>query len=591
MPIVSRDFMGIDDESKLAQAWPVMSLDDCHSIMTRPGSPFEMVELNIRGVPTRTWKNGIPTLREVFLAGRSHGAKTFLIYENDRVSYEAFSRATLTLAHELIARGLQKGDRVAIAMRNLPEFAVSFFAATIAGGVATPLNAWWTAPELHYGLVDSGSRFGLLDAERLTRIADQLTGCAGLEGIFVCRSANEGSLYDPRALRLEDVIGEPNTWADLPELPMPDVTLHPEDDASIFYTSGTTGLPRGALGTHRNATSNIMAVAFASTRSFVRRGEKPPESNPTAMRRCTLLTIPLFHTTACLATLVSALFAGGALVLMRRWDPELALQLIEREKVTVVSGVPTIAWQLIEHPARDRFDLSSLENIFYGGAPASPDLVKQIRATFPNVMPGSGWGMTETSAAFTNHLAEDYLTRPDSCGPPLPVCELKVTGPSGETLPRGEIGDLWAKGPNVVKGYWNDPEATAATFVDGWVRTGDVGKLDEEGFCYILDRAKDIIIRGGENIYCVEVENVLYEHPAVVDAALVPMPHKLLGEEPGAVVTLKREVDASEADLKAFVAARLAQYKVPGRILFWPEPLPRNANGKILKRELKKMFE
>jgi steroid-24-oyl-CoA synthetase len=367
--------------------------------------------------------------------------------------------------------------------------------------------------------------------------------------------------------------------------------LHPEDDASIFYTSGTTGLPRGALGTHRNATSNIMAVAFASTRSFVRRGETPPESNPTAMRRCTLLTIPLFHTTACLATLVSALFAGGALVLMRRWDPELALQLIEREKVTVVSGVPTIAWQLIEHPARDQFDLSSLENIFYGGAPASPDLVKQIRTTFPNVMPGSGWGMTETSAAFTNHLAEDYLTRPDSCGPPLPVCELKVTGPSGETLPRGEIGDLWAKGPNVVKGYWNDPKATAATFVDGWVRTGDVGKLDEEGFCYILDRAKDIIIRGGENIYCVEVENVLYEHPAVVDAALVPMPHRLLGEEPGAVVTLKRDAEASEAELKAFVAARLASYKVPGRILFWPEPLPRNANGKILKRELKKMFE
>jgi long-chain acyl-CoA synthetase len=206
-------------------------------------------------------------------------------------------------------------------------------------------------------------------------------------------------------------------------------------------------------------------------------------------------------------------------------------------------------------------------------------------------MPGTGWGMTETSAAFTNHLAEDYLTRPDSCGPPVPVCELKVTGPSGETLPRGEIGDLWAKGPNVVKGYWNDPKATAAAFVDGWVRTGDVGRLDEEGFCYILDRAKDIVIRGGENIYCVEVENVLYEHPAVVDAAIVSVPHRLLGEEPGAVVTLKRDAAADEAELRAFATARLASHKVPVRILFWPEPLPRNANGKILKRELKKMFE
>jgi long-chain acyl-CoA synthetase len=429
-----------------------------------------------------------------------------------------------------------------------------------------------------------------LDTERLTRIADQLPGCAGLEKIYVCRSG-EGALHDMRALRLEDILGAPNTWRDLPDLPVPEVSLHPEDDATIFYTSGTTGLPRGALGTHRNATSNIMAVAFATTRSFVRRGETPPEANPTAMRRCTLLTIPLFHTTACLATLVSALFAGGALVLMRRWDPELALQLIEREKVTVVSGVPTIAWQLIEHPARNEYNLSSLENIFYGGAPASPDLVKQIRETFPGVMPGTGWGMTETSAAFTNHLAEDYLTRPDSCGPPVPVCELKVTGPSGETLTRGEIGDLWAKGPNVVKGYWNDPKATAAAFVDGWVRTGDVGKLDEEGFCYILDRAKDIVIRGGENIYCVEVENVLYEHPAVVDAAIVSVPHRLLGEEPGAVVTLKRDAAADEAELRAFATARLASHKVPVRILFWPEPLPRNANGKILKRELKKMFE
>jgi long-chain acyl-CoA synthetase len=590
MPIGSRDFMGIDDESKLARAWPVMSLEDAHSIMTRPGSPFEIVEMNIRGVPTRTWKNGIPTLREVFLAGRAHGDKTFLIYENDRVSYEAFTRATLTVAHELLARGLQKGDRVAIAMRNLPEFAVSFFAATLVGGVATPLNAWWTAPELHYGLIDSGARFGIMDGERLTRVAEQLSGCAGLEGIYVCRS-DEGPLYDRRALRLEDIIGPPNAWGELAELPIPNVPLHPEDDASIFYTSGTTGLPRGALGSHRNATSNIMAVAFATMRSFVRRGETPPDANPTAMRRCTLLTIPLFHTTACLTTLVSALFLGGALVLMRRWDPELALQLIEREKVTVVSGVPTIAWQLIEHPSRDQYDLSSLENIFYGGAPASPDLVKQILATFPKVMPGTGWGMTETSAAFTNHMAEDYLARPDSCGPPLPVGELKITGPSGEILPRGAVGDIWAKGPNVVKGYWNDPKSTGAAFVDGWVRTGDVGRLDEEGFCYILDRAKDVIIRAGENIFCVEVENALYEHPAVIDAALVPVPHRLLGEEPGAVVTLKRDTEATEAELKAFVSAKLAAFKVPTRILFWPDPLPRNANGKILKRELKKMFE
>jgi long-chain acyl-CoA synthetase len=580
----------VDADAKLARAWPVMSLEDAHSIMTRPGSPFEIVEMNIRGVNTRTWKNGIPTLREVFLAGRAHGDKTFLIYENDRVSYEAFTRATLALAHELLERGLQKGDRVAIAMRNLPEFAVSFFAATIVGGVATPLNAWWTAPELHYGLIDSGARFAIMDIERLTRVNEQLAGCAGLERIYVSRSGG-GALNDSRALRLESLIGSPNTWSALPDRPIPNVSLHPEDDASIFYTSGTTGLPRGALGTHRNATSNIMAVAFASSRTFVRRGETPPDANPTGLRRCTLLTIPLFHTTACLTTLVSALFAGGKLVLMRRWDAELALQLIEREQVTVVSGVPTIAWQLIEHPSREQYDLSSLENVFWGGAPASPELVRLVKEAFPRAQPGAGWGMTETSAATTNHMAEDYLNRPESCGPPVPVCELKITGPDGETLPPEHVGDLWAKGPNVVKGYWNDPKATAAVFVDGWVRTGDVAKLDAEGFCYILDRAKDIVIRGGENIYCVELENALYEHPAVVDAAIVPIPHKTLGEEPGAVVTLKRDAQATEAELIAFVGRKLASFKVPTRILFWPEPLPRNANGKILKRELKKMFD
>jgi long-chain acyl-CoA synthetase len=575
---------------QMARAWPVMSLEDCHSIMTRPGSPFEIVEKNIRGVDIRTWKNALATLREVFVGGRVHGSKTFLIYENDRVSYEAFTRATITLAQTLLDRGLQKGDRVAIAMRNLPEFAVSFFATAIAGGVATPLNAWWTAPELHYGLVDSGARIAIFDAERLTRAAPQLAGCAALEHIFVCRASNE-PLADSRAIRLETLIGAPNSWAELPDRPMPHVVLEPEDHASIFYTSGTTGLPKGALGTHRNATSNMVAAAFAATRVFVRKGETPPDANPSALRRCTLLTIPLFHTTACLATFVSALFAGGALVLMRRWDAEHAFELIQREKVTVVSGVPTIAWQLLEHPARGNYDLSTLEGVYWGGAPASPDLVRQIKATFPHAEPGCGWGMTETSAATTNHIAEDYLNRPESCGPPLPVCELKVTGPSGEILPPGQAGDLWAKGPNIVKGYWNDPKATAETFVDGWLRTGDVAKLDEEGFCYILDRAKDIVNRGGEKIYCVEVENALFEHPAVVDAAVVAIPHRTLGEEAGAVVTLKRDAQANEAELKSFVSQKLAQFKVPARVLFWPEPLPRNANGKILKRDLKKLFE
>jgi long-chain acyl-CoA synthetase len=198
--------------------------------------------------------------------------------------------------------------------------------------------------------------------------------------------------------------------------------------------------------------------------------------------------------------------------------------------------------------------------------------------------------MTETSATFTGHSAEDYQYRPDSSGPALPVCDMKIVDERGQTLPAGTVGELWAKGPNVVKGYWNKPEATAQTFVDGWVKTGDLAYIDEEGFLFVVDRKKDMLIRGGENIYCIEVENVLYEHPAVMDAALVGIPHRTLGEEPGAVVTLKPGAQASEEDLRGFVAERLAAFKVPVRVVFSPETLPRNPNGKIMKTELKKLF-
>jgi long-chain acyl-CoA synthetase len=257
----------------------------------------------------------------------------------------------------------------------------------------------------------------------------------------------------------------------------------------------------------------------------------------------------------------------------------------------VTGGVPTIAWQLIEHPERANYDLSSLELIAYGGAPSAPELVRRILEVFPKSKPGNGWGMTETSAAGASHSSEDYINRPESCGAAAAACEMKIMSAEGaQELARGEVGELWVKGVMVVKGYWNDPEATARTFIDGWVRTGDVARFDEEGFCYIVDRAKDMLIRGGENIYCIEVENVLYDHPAVMDAALVGIPHKILGEEPGAVVYLKPGAQASEEELRAHVASRLAAFKVPVRVIFWHENLPRNAAGKILKNELKKLF-
>ena len=571
-------------------SWPAMSIEEAHRLLTAPGSRFEVEEIDVRGIRTRVWKNAPPTLRDMVVNGRAFAEREFIVLEDDRVTFEAFHRAVATLAERLAADGVGKGDRVAVIMRNLPEWPVAFFAAISLGAIVTPLNAWWTGPELHYGLTDSGSRIAIVDAERLERIAEHLKDCPELARIYVCR--DDDPFEDPRVQRLESVIGAPRAWAALPDRPLPTTPIAPDDDATIFYTSGTTGKPKGALGTHRNMTSNVITSGAALARPFLRRGEPVPAPDPAAPQRVNLLVVPMFHVTGCSATLGPALNNGGKLVLMRKWDALEGMKLIERERVTTTGGVPTIAWQLIEHPEREKYDLSSIEGISYGGAPSAPELVRRIKEVWPTASAGNGWGMTETSATFTSNGSDDYVNRPDSCGPAPAVGEMKimtVDAPYRE-LERGEVGELWCKGPMVLRSYWNKPEATASTFVDGWVRTGDLARIDEEGFCFIIDRAKDMLIRGGENIYCIEVENVLYDHPAVMDAALIGIPHRTLGEEPGAVVTLKPGAAATESELRAFVADRLAAFKVPVRVVFWHETLPRNANGKIMKSELKAVF-
>ncbi len=577
------------DAAPAAKPWPAMSIAQAHALLTGPGSPFEMETLVIRGIETRVWKNAPPTLRSVAEAGRAHGQKIFLVHEDERVSFEAFFRAVAVLARRLVDEGVGKGDRVAIVMRNLPEWPVAFYAAASLGAIVTPLNAWWTAAELEYGFCDSGAKVAIVDAERMERLSGHWDNCCDLEKVFVSRLEDPNA--HPKIHTLEAVIGPPGAWAGLADVGLPEVDIAPDDDATIFYTSGTTGKPKGAIASQRNIDSNIMATGCAGARAFLRRGEMPPQPDPNAPQRASLLSVPFFHATGCFAILNPSLFAGGKLVMMRKWDPVRAFELIERERVTMAGGVPTIAWQLIEHPLRKNYDLSSLESVAYGGAPSAPELVRLITETFPKSQPGNGWGMTETSATATTHGAEDYEHRPDSCGPAVPVTDLKIMDLDGvRELAIGEVGELWCKGPQVVRGYWNKPEATAQTFVDGWVKTGDLARLDEEGFCFIIDRAKDMLIRGGENIYSIEVENALYDHPAVMDAALVGIPHKTLGEEPGAVVTLKPGAQATEAELRAFVAERLAAFKTPVRIIFWPETLPRNANGKIMKAELRKLF-
>jgi len=551
--------------------WPRLSLAEVDARLTAPGTRFEMEEIEIRGAAARVWKNAPPSLAMLARFSRMHGERLIAIYEDERISFEASFRA-----------GVGKGDRVALAMVNLPEWPMAFFAITALGAIAVPLNAWWTGAELEFGLADSGSKALICDAGRFDRIAPHLAALPQLKHVIVSRAQSGAKGLGC----LEDLIGAPPTWKDLPAGDLPAVDIHPDDDAGIFYTSGTTGKPKGALGTHRNLMTNILSTGYVTARAALRRGETPPDPAP----RVGLMVIPLFHVSACSASLMGSMVAGNTTIFMRKWDTVEAMRIIERERVQVTGGVPTIAWQILEHPDRDRFDLSSLELITYGGAPSAPELVRRIWEEF-GALPGNGWGMTETMATVTAHIGEDYINRPDSAGPPVPVADLRIVAPDGVTvLPMGEVGELWARGPQIVKGYWNNPQATAETFVDGWVRTGDLARIDAEGFLTIVDRAKDMIIRGGENIYSIEVENVLYDHPAVIDAALVGLPHHTLGEEPAAVVQLAPGATASEEELKAWVRERLAIFKTPVRVQFLDEPLPRNANGKILKKDLKAMF-
>ncbi|MBX9813792.1 MAG: fatty acid--CoA ligase [Proteobacteria bacterium SG_bin5] len=568
----------------LDPAWPKMSLAEIEALLTAPGARFEMETVEIGGVPTRVWKNAPPHLGLLVQYSRAHGAREFVIHEDERVTYEAHFRAVAALAHHLVGLGVRPGDRVALCARNLPEWPVIFFAIVAIGAIVVPLNAWWTGAELEYGLADSGARLLFVDAERHDRLRDHYAALPALERVYVLRAREP---LAPPAEAFESLIGTPHDWGALPDRALPAVALMPETEATIFYTSGTTGNPKGALGTHRNLVTNIFSSGYSGARTLLRRGDPiPTATEPRKMLTC----IPLFHVTACSAGMMGAVASGSTLIFMRKWDAVRAMEIIERERVHATGGVPTIAWQLLDHPERHKYDLSSLESIAYGGAPSAPELVKRIYTEF-GALPGNGWGMTETMATVTGHAAEDYLNRPTSAGAAVAVADLKIMDESGaRELPVGEVGELWARGPMIVKGYWNKPEATAATFVDGWVRTGDLARLDEEGFLYIVDRAKDMIIRGGENIYSSEVENVLYAHPAVSDAALIGLPHRTLGEEPAAVVHLASGTSASEAELQAWVRRHLAAFKVPVAIRFSDETLPRNANGKILKRELKAFF-
>ena len=441
-----------------------------------------MEELDIRGVPTRVWKNAPPSLRTVIDMSLGHGDNVFLVYEDERTTFAEHYRIACTLAHRLRTTfGIEQGDRVAIIMRNLPEWVMAFWGATLAGAIVVPLNAWWSGEELRYGLEDSGSKVAFVDTERVERIRPFLGGLPDLSAVIV---ADEHRREPAGPL----VVSEPSEGAPVPEWPFalalgdvdeaaspPDLTIDPEDDATIFYTSGTTGRPKGAVGTHRNMGTNLMSLFFINTRGATRFGAPALETTGEKTQAAFLLSVPLFHATGCHSVMVSNLAAGGKLVMMHHFDPERALQLIERERIGTFGGVPAMVMQVLDSPDFDKYDTSSIRGVSYGGAPAPPDLVRRIRAAWPIGQPSNGYGLTETSSVTSMNSGGDYIAKPDSVGPAVPVCDVAVMPedfpgdePDG-TVPRGPDvrGELWIKGPNVVRGYWNRPDETAKTFTRG----------------------------------------------------------------------------------------------------------------------------
>ena len=556
-----------------------LSYADAIAAVTKPGERFETGIADIDGVPTTVFVNAPTSLREVFGTARARGDDTFLVYEDERWSFTEVMREVDALGSLLVETyGVGKGDRVAIGMRNYPEWVVAFAAITSVGAVSVSLNAWWTEDELGWALDDCGASVLIADRER------------------VQRTHEAASKLDVRVLGVRlgddpagDLAGVDRWETALPlGAPLPEVDITPDDDATILYTSGTTGRPKGAVSTHRAVTQALLGYSCRAAVDRLRRGVDVP---PLTTAPVFILIVPLFHVTGSIPVMLGCFASGLKLVIMYKWDPQRALELIERERVTNFVGVPTQSWDLLQSPRFAEFDTSSLISVGGGGAPAPPELVRKVSSSFAKASPNIGYGMTETNAYGPQNGGEDYLTHPTSTGRATPILEIEVRDEVGTAVPVGERGEIWFKGPNLIRGYWNRPEATAETIVDGWLRSGDIGRLDDEGFVYIEDRAKDMILRAGENVYSAEVEAAIYEHPAVHEAAVFGVPHERLGEEVAAVVVPLAGASVTADELRSHVGERLAPFKVPNRIAVWSDPLPRNPAGKVLKRDLRDQFD
>ncbi|HKA20667.1 MAG TPA: AMP-binding protein [Blastocatellia bacterium] len=445
----------------------------------------------------------------------------------ERINYRQLWDRAARVAGGLRENGIERGDRVAIRLGNGLDWCLAFFGAQMAGTIAVPVNTRFSESEVEYVVSDSGSRFSFLPGEKLPD-------------------------------------GEPFVVDDLKR----------SDVAAIFYTSGTTGFPKGAMTTHENFLSNIETC---------RRVVKLPDDGSVR----SLVSVPLFHVTGCNSQLLPTCEFGDALVIMPAFEVQAFLRAIRDERINLLTSVPAVYWLAINQNNFREVDTANIRWVSYGGAPIAPELVARIMEAFPNARVGNGFGLTETSSVAT-FLPHEYAhSRPESVGFAAPVVDLDLFEPDTES----GVGELLVRGPNVVKGYWNKPEATAETFVDGWLHTGDMARLDQDGFVQIVDRKKDMICRGGENVYCVEVENALAAYPAVFEVAVMGVPDSMMGEKVGAVIVPRPGQDIDLDDLLAFARKHLADFKVPQYISMRTEPMPRNPGGKMLKPVLRRETE